>query len=84
MAFYLLALSILCVFPFCKIVILRQPIWQYLMLLSVIVAYYQKYINLNAVAVIAVYVGLFHFFLFTYLMLAAPFNKLQAQKSRLN
>lgn len=61
MAFYLLALSILCVFPFCKIVILRQPIWQYLMLLSVIVAYYQEYINFNAVAVIAIYVGLFHF-----------------------
>lgn len=61
MAFYLLALSILCVFPFCKIVIFRQPLWQYLLLLSVITAYYQEYINLNAVAVIAVYVVLFHF-----------------------
>ncbi|MBB1335748.1 MULTISPECIES: CPBP family intramembrane glutamic endopeptidase [unclassified Pseudoalteromonas] len=61
MAFCFLALSILCVFPFCKIVILRQPIWQYLLLLSVITAYHQEYINLYAVVVIVFYLGLLHF-----------------------
>lgn len=61
MTFYFLAAAILCVFPQCKLTVFRQPLWQYLLLLSVITAYYQEYINLNAVAVIAVYVGLFHF-----------------------
>ena len=61
MTFYFLAAAILCVFPQCKLTVFRQPLWQYLLLLSVITAYYQQYINLNAVAVIAVYVGLFHF-----------------------
>jgi hypothetical protein len=40
---------------------LRQPIWQYLLLLSVITAYYQEYINLYAVVVIVFYLGLLHF-----------------------
>ena len=60
MAFYLLALSIICVFPYCKISIMRQPLWHYLMALSVLSAYFQGYVNLYALLSIGLYVVLYY------------------------
>ena len=60
MTFYLLALSIICVFPYCKISIMRQPLWHYLMALSVLSAYFQGYVNLYALLSIGLYVVLYY------------------------
>lgn len=60
MAFYLLALSIICVFPYCKISIMRQPLWHYLMALSVLSGYFQGYINLYALLSTGLYVVLYY------------------------
>ncbi len=60
MTFYLLALSIICVFPYCKISIMRQPLWHYLMALSVTSAYFQGYINLYALLSTGLYVVLYY------------------------
>ncbi|WP_404342902.1 lysostaphin resistance A-like protein [Pseudoalteromonas mariniglutinosa] len=59
MAFYLLALSILSVFPVCKIQLLNQPIWRWLLAGSVISAYYQAYISLAGLAVTMLYCCLY-------------------------
>ncbi|MBH0038646.1 CPBP family intramembrane glutamic endopeptidase [Pseudoalteromonas sp. SWN166] len=60
MTFYLLALSVICVFPYCKISIMRQPLWHYLIALSVISAYFQSYINLYALLFTGLYVVLYY------------------------
>ena len=60
MTFYLLALSIICVFPYCKISIMRQPLWHYLMALSVLSGYFQGYVNLYALLSIGLYVVLYY------------------------
>ena len=60
MTFYLLALSIICVFPYCKISIMRQPLWHYTMALSVLSAYFQGYVNLYALLSIGLYVVLYY------------------------
>lgn len=60
MTFYILALSILCVFPYCKISIMKQPLWLCLMILSVISAYVEGYINLTALASIVFYIALYY------------------------
>ncbi|MBB1336897.1 CPBP family intramembrane glutamic endopeptidase [Pseudoalteromonas sp. SR44-2] len=60
MTFYLLALSIICVFPYCKISIMRQPLWHYLMALSVLSGYFQGYINLYALLSTGLYVVLYY------------------------
>ncbi|MBH0002987.1 CPBP family intramembrane glutamic endopeptidase [Pseudoalteromonas sp. SWYJZ12] len=60
MTFYLLALSIICVFPYCKISIMRQPLWHYLLALSVVSAYFQGYINLYALLLTGLYVVLYY------------------------
>ncbi|MBO7927007.1 CPBP family intramembrane metalloprotease [Pseudoalteromonas sp. K222D] len=65
MTFYLLALSIICVFPYCKVSIIRQPLWHYLMALSVICAYFEGYINLYGLLSTGLYVALYHFVLYT-------------------
>ncbi|MDQ2045588.1 CPBP family intramembrane metalloprotease [Pseudoalteromonas sp. 20-92] len=60
MAFYILALSILCVFSRCNILIIRQPLWHYLVALSVISAYAEGYINLYALLSTGLYVVLYY------------------------
>ncbi|GAA66891.1 CPBP family intramembrane glutamic endopeptidase [Pseudoalteromonas sp. BSi20429] len=60
MTFYLLALSIICVFPYCKISIMRHPLWHYLLALSVVSAYFQGYINLYALLLTGLYVVLYY------------------------
>ena len=60
MAFYILALSILCVFSRRNIFIMRQPLWHCLMVLSVISAYAEGYINLYALLSSGLYVALYH------------------------
>ena len=60
MTFYLLALSIICVFPYCKISIMRQPLWHYLLALGVVSAYFQGYINLYALLFTGLYVVLYY------------------------
>ena len=60
MAFYILALSILCVFSRRNIFIMRQPLWHCLMVLSVISAYAEGYINLYALLSTGLYVALYH------------------------
>ncbi|MBB1331286.1 CPBP family intramembrane metalloprotease [Pseudoalteromonas sp. SR43-7] len=60
MTFYLLALSIICVFPYCKISIMRQPLWHYLIALSVLSGYFQGYINLYALLSTGLYVVLYY------------------------
>lgn len=60
MTFYLLALSIICVFPYCKISIMRQPLWHYLMALSVVSGYFQGYVNLYALLSTGLYVVLYY------------------------
>jgi len=65
MTFYLLALSIICVFPYCKISIIRQPLWHYLIALSVISGYFQGYINLYALLNTTLYATLYYFLLHT-------------------
>lgn len=59
MAFYLLALSILCVFPRCKISIMKQPFWFFLMTLSVVTAYFESYINLYGLVNIIFYIAFY-------------------------
>jgi membrane protease YdiL (CAAX protease family) len=59
MTFYLLALSILSVFPYCKISIRKQPLWLWLMLLSVVAGYIEKHINLVGLVSISGYIALF-------------------------
>lgn len=60
MTFYLLALSIICVFPHYKISIMRQPLWHYLMALSVVSGYFQGYVNLYALLSTGLYVVLYY------------------------
>ncbi len=60
MAFYILALSILCVFSRRNIFIMQQPLWHCLMVLSVISAYAEGYINLYALLSTGLYVALYH------------------------
>ena len=45
MTFYILAFSVLFVFPYCKISIFKQPLWLCLLLLSIISGYVEQYIN---------------------------------------
>ncbi|WP_435236856.1 lysostaphin resistance A-like protein [Psychromonas sp. PT13] len=59
MTFYLLALSIFCVFPYCKLTLMRQPLWIYLMVVSVISAYYEAHINVYGVVSLIFYVALY-------------------------
>ena len=60
MAFYILALSILCVFSRRNIFIMQQPLWHCLMVLSVISAYAEGYINLYALLFTGLYVVLYY------------------------
>jgi len=60
MTFYLLALSILCVFPYCKVSIIKQPLWLWLMALSVVSGYVEQHIDTVGLVAIVVYVALYH------------------------
>jgi len=60
MTFYLLALSILCVFPYCKVSIIKQPLWLWLMALSVVSGYVEQHIDTVGLVGIVVYVALYH------------------------
>jgi len=60
MTFYLLALSILCVFPYCKVSIIKQPLWLWLMALSVVSGYIEQHIEALGLVGIVVYVALYH------------------------
>ncbi|MEL0660816.1 CPBP family intramembrane glutamic endopeptidase [Psychromonas arctica] len=60
MTFYLLALSILCVFPYCKVSIIKQPLWLWLMALSVVSGYVEHHIEAVGLVGIVVYVALYH------------------------
>jgi uncharacterized protein len=59
MTFYLLALSILSVFPYCKISIIKQPLWLWLMVLSTVAGYAEHHINLVGLVILAAYIVLF-------------------------
>ncbi|WP_025566189.1 CPBP family intramembrane glutamic endopeptidase [Psychromonas sp. SP041] len=60
MTFYLLALSILCVLPYCKVSIIKQPLWLWLMALSVASGYVEQHIDTVGLVAIVVYVALYH------------------------
>ena len=60
MTFYLLALSILCVLPYCKVSIIKQPLWLWLMALSVVSGYVEQHIDTVGLVGIVVYVALYH------------------------
>ena len=60
MTFYLLALSILCVFPYCKVSIIKQPLWLWLMAFSVASGYVEQHIDTVGLVAIVVYVALYH------------------------
>ncbi|MBB1273488.1 CPBP family intramembrane glutamic endopeptidase [Psychromonas sp. SR45-3] len=60
MTFYLLALSILCVFPYGKVSIIKQPLWLWLMGLSVVSGYVEQHIEALGLVGIVVYVALYH------------------------
>ena len=60
MTFYLLALSILCVFPYCKVAIIKQPLWLWLMALSVVSGYIEHHIEAVGLVGIVVYIALYH------------------------
>lgn len=60
MTFYLLALSILCVFPYCKVSIIKQPLWLWLMALSVVSGYIEHHIEAVGLVGIVVYIALYH------------------------
>jgi len=60
MTFYLLALSILSVFPYCKVSIIKQPLWLWLMGLSVVSGYVEQHIEALGLVGIVVYVALYH------------------------
>ena len=60
MTFYLLALSILSVFPYCKVSIIKQPLWRWLMGLSVVSGYVEQHIEALGLVGIVVYVALYH------------------------
>jgi len=59
MTFYLLALSILCVFPYCKVLIIKQPLWLWLMALSVVSGYIEHHLEAVGLVAIVVYVALY-------------------------
>ena len=60
MTFYLLALSILCVFPYCKVSIIKQPLWLWLMALSVVSGYIEHHIEAVGLVGIVVYIALYY------------------------
>ena len=60
MTFYLLALSIVCVFPYCNVSIIKQPLWLWLLVLSVSSAYVENYINIVGLVAVALYIALYH------------------------
>ncbi|TEW44566.1 CPBP family intramembrane glutamic endopeptidase [Psychromonas algicola] len=59
MTFYLLALSILCVFPYCKLSLFKQPLWLCLLLFSVISGCFEHYINEVGLLSIGFYLALY-------------------------
>jgi len=59
MTFYILALAILAVFPYCKITLLKQPLWHFLLLICVILGYSEQHINNMGLASIMLYVVLY-------------------------
>ncbi|MEJ6079556.1 CPBP family intramembrane metalloprotease [Vibrio sp. 1-Bac 57] len=60
MTFYILGLAILSVFPFCKITFFKQPIWLWLLMLSVLSAALEGYINIVGLVAITFYVALYY------------------------
>jgi membrane protease YdiL (CAAX protease family) len=60
MTFYILALAILTVFPYCKVSLFRQPLWLYFLLLSLLVAYVEQHINFVGIAIIILYLALYY------------------------
>ena len=60
MTFYLLAFSIFCVFPYCKISIIKQPLWLWLMALSVISGYIEHHLDLVGLVAVALYIAVYH------------------------
>ena len=60
MTFYLLALSIVCVFPYCNVSIIKQPLWLWLLVLSVSSAYVEDYINIVGLVAVVLYIALYH------------------------
>ncbi|WP_028867076.1 CPBP family intramembrane glutamic endopeptidase [Psychromonas arctica] len=65
MTFYLLALSILCVFPYCKVSIIKQLLWLWLMALSVVSGYVEHHLEAVGLVGVVVYVALYHGALYT-------------------
>lgn len=61
MTFYLLAVSIICVFPYCKITLLKQPLWRCFLVLSLISALYQNVIDLRALLSITLLCALYYY-----------------------
>jgi len=59
MTFYLLALSILCVFPYCKVSFIKQPLWLWLMALTVICGFIESHLNITGLVAIGLYVALY-------------------------
>lgn len=60
MTFYLLALSILCVFPYCKVSIIKQPLWLWLMASTVISGVIESHLTIIGLVAIGLYVTLYH------------------------
>jgi len=60
MTFYILALAILAVFPYCKITLLKQSLWHFLLLICVIIGYSEQHINNMGLASIMLYVALYY------------------------
>ena len=60
MTFYILGLAILSVFPFCKIAFFKQPVWLWLLMLSMLSAALEGYINIVGLVAITFYVALYY------------------------
>ncbi|MDN2663767.1 CPBP family intramembrane metalloprotease [Psychromonas sp. 14N.309.X.WAT.B.A12] len=60
MTFYILALAILAVFPYCKMTLFKQPLWYFLLLISVCFAFTEQYINLIGVSSLLLYFALYY------------------------
>ena len=60
MTFYLLALSILCVFPYCKVSFIKQPLWLWLMALTVIYGFIESHLNIVGLVAIVLYIALYY------------------------
>lgn len=60
MTFYLLALSILCVFPYCKMSFIKQPLWLWLMAATVIFGVIESHLNIVGLVAILLYIALYH------------------------